>query len=214
MIRVSKDITAPTSLASNTKYDGEDVKALLLADQHSKCYLCERELVTDFQIEHNKSKSNYPLLRCDWNNLFLACAYCNGKKSNNFDSTIHASTNNIEELLIQKIDFSNKKAIQLATSAITPEIDCTIKLLDRIFNGTKKMRDTKEEKFFEYCFSRILHFQQMVLNFLNDSTAENKTIVEEELSIEKELLGFKYWIIKSNTTLWDNFQDKVVWNKQ
>ena len=60
MIRVAKSITVPESLTSRKTYDGEDVKKQLFADQHGKCYLCERKVTTDFQIEHLNSQENYP----------------------------------------------------------------------------------------------------------------------------------------------------------
>ena len=52
MIQLQKTTTAPASLATKNKYDGEDVKALLAKDHYDKCYICERQLTTDFQVEH------------------------------------------------------------------------------------------------------------------------------------------------------------------
>ena len=62
MIRIKKSLCAPASLSTSKQYDGEDVKEQLMKDQHEKCYICERKLVTDFEIEHFKSASNYPHL--------------------------------------------------------------------------------------------------------------------------------------------------------
>lgn len=80
MIRVYKSSDSPNSLSTTKKYDGEDVKQQLEKDHHKKCYLCERELCTDFEIEHLKSQENYPELRQDWKNLLWSCSYCNNKK--------------------------------------------------------------------------------------------------------------------------------------
>lgn len=55
MIRVKKSHNAPSSLNTTSRYDGEDVKQQLLADQNDKCYLCERKRDTDFEIEHHKT---------------------------------------------------------------------------------------------------------------------------------------------------------------
>ena len=52
MIKIRKNQRVPQSLTTTKKYDGEDVKRQLLSDQDSKCYLCERLLGTDFEIEH------------------------------------------------------------------------------------------------------------------------------------------------------------------
>lgn len=52
MIRERKIGIIPSSLLTTSQYDGEDVKVQLLEDQHKKCYICERKLGTDFEIEH------------------------------------------------------------------------------------------------------------------------------------------------------------------
>ena len=85
MIRVYKNPNAPLSLSTTKAYDGADVQQQLEDDHHKKCYLCERSLCTEFQIEHHRSQQNHPALRQDWNNLFWSCGYCNGKKDVNSD---------------------------------------------------------------------------------------------------------------------------------
>ena len=76
MIKVKKSDEAPKSLSTTKAYDGEDVKEQLFKDQNEKCYLCERILTTDFEIEHLHSQHNFPDEVQDWNNLFLSCNYC------------------------------------------------------------------------------------------------------------------------------------------
>ena len=60
MIKVEKSPNVPSSLTTTTAYNGQDVVCQLLADQHDKCYICERNRDTDFEIEHHKSQTNYP----------------------------------------------------------------------------------------------------------------------------------------------------------
>lgn len=215
MIRVAKDPNAPQSLTTTKAYDGEDVKCQLFIDHFEKCYLCERHLCTDFEIEHHKSRTHYPNLIQDWNNLYLTCRYCNSKKLENFDNTLHPATVNIEDDIIHDIDFRNKQAKFTATSANPrPEHQETIELLTRIHNGTGKSRKIKEERFFEYIISKINDFLLLVSNYLNDTTTENEDLIRRELQINCECLGFKYWIIKNNATLYPIFAADMVWNKQ
>ena len=108
MIRVYKSPNAPSSLTTTKRYDGEDVKKQLLADQHDKCYLCERNRDTDFEIEHHKSENHYHDLVQDWNNLYMGCGYCNKQKSDSFDNTLAPKDFNIEDEIEQSIDFANK----------------------------------------------------------------------------------------------------------
>lgn len=57
MIKVFKKLTSPESLTAQKKYDSEEVKQQLIADHQGKCYLCERTVTTDFQVEHLIAKN-------------------------------------------------------------------------------------------------------------------------------------------------------------
>ena len=50
---------------------------------NSKCAYCESGMTESGsqQVEHFKPKALFPSLAYDWNNYFLACAGCNGAKS-------------------------------------------------------------------------------------------------------------------------------------
>jgi len=144
MIKVFKKPTSPESLTAQKKYDSEEVKQQLIADHQGKCYLCERTVTTDFQVEHLHSQEHFPKEKYDWHNLFLSCSYCNGKKSNLFDDILNPAQEPIESLITQELDYLNKKAVfkQVNTPAST-EVQQTLSLLERIFNGTHKMRKIK-----------------------------------------------------------------------
>lgn len=213
MIRVRKSITAPLSLSSTQAYDGEDVKKHLLDDQSNKCYLCERKLETDFQIEHYKSQENYPEHVQDWENLFLGCSYCNGKKLAQFDNILNPVSINVEEEIRQIIDFESKKAVFTSKNKDCAHAE-TIELLSRIHNGTKRVRNIKEEKFIVHVISVLNRFLGLVDKYLNHASVENEKQVRNELQTDKEMLGFKYWIIKDNPLLFSVFENDIKWNKQ
>ena len=65
-----------------SKYRHPEIKRALVGCFHGKCAYCESKILhVDFgHIEHFHPKSNpqYRHLTFDWNNLFLACAVCNG----------------------------------------------------------------------------------------------------------------------------------------
>ena len=215
MIRVRKSAIVPQSLTTTSAYDGEDVKKQLLEDQYDKCYLCERSCCTDFQVEHHKSKSegHFPELRQDWNNLFMGCSYCNGKKSDIFDDTLYPATINIEDEIEQRIDFLNKKAV-FSSNTNDNQHKQTIGLLSRIHNGTNTLRRIKEERFIEYVISVVNSFLALIMNYQEHPSIETENAVRRELCIDKEMLGFKYWIIKDNPQLYAVFKDDIKWNKQ
>jgi len=213
MIRIKKSLDVPHSLLSKSRYDCEDVKKKILEDQSNKCYLCERLLSTDFEIEHLKSKNNYRDLIYDWNNLLIACSYCNGKKLDQFDEIINPITNNIEDDIEQRLDFINKKAV-FTSCKNTQEYGKCIELLNRIYNGTGSSRKIKEERFFIQISDDINHFYELVMDYQKSPTTENKEKIKEELLINSEALGFKYWIIKDNPRLYSEFGSLLIWNRK
>lgn len=213
MIRISKSQIVPESLTETQTYDGEDVQERLLHDQHRKCYLCERTRTTDFEIEHHKSKKNFPESQQDWENLLLVCGYCNKRKASLFDNIVNPTVCNVEEEITQRIDFNRKMA--LFSAIVTEEShQKTAELLNRLFNGKKGLRKIKEELFFEYTLSVINRFQKILNNYLMNPTTDNEQKVKDELQIDKEFLGFKYWIIRDNKFLYQIFHKDIIWNKQ
>ena len=212
MIQLQKTTTAPASLATKNKYDGEDVKALLAKDHYDKCYICERQLTTDFQVEHLHSQEHYPDEKYNWDNLFFACSYCNGKKSANFDGIVNPTKEAIEEKIVQKLNYRDNKA-DFIRNDTSKAIEQTIILLKRIFNGKNAIRKVREEKFFEDFLSKMNNFEKAVNDYLSTPTPETKEVVRELLSTEQEFLGFKYWIIKNNPALFREFSNNIIWNK-
>ena len=164
MIRERKNENVPSSLLTTSQYDGEDVKGQLLEDQHEKCYICERKLSTDFEIEHFKSKNNYPELRQERTNLFLACGYCNKKKSSSFDDNLYPLDTNIEDEIEQRIDFSSNKASFVTTIDDVPYQN-KVRMLHVFYNGKQKMSFIKEERFFYEVMKKMNSF----LDYLNTS---------------------------------------------
>lgn len=212
MIKQKKDTKVPGSLTSTKSYDGEDVKKQLIADQSGKCYICERILTTDFVVEHLKSQKNFEELIQDWNNLFLSCSYCNGKKLEHYDDIVDPTKAEVENVIRQEIDFEHKRA-NFAPLETGESVENTIKLLNVIYNGTGRCRKQKEERFIEQVISTVNIFTKFVKDYLDNPSEENKEAVASELSIDKEALGFKYWIIKSNPLLEKTFVNEIVWNK-
>lgn len=213
MIRIKKSPCVPASLSTTKQYDGEDVKKQLMEDQYEKCYICERKLVTDFVIEHFKSESHYPYLKQTWENLFIACSYCNGRKSDSFDNNVNPLTTNVEEEISQRINFIQNKAEFDSSVTDVPHTD-TIKLLNILYNGKDRMkpRNLKEEKFFNCTKQKVIAFMRIVHDYMVNPTEKNKQVVAEELSINSELLGFKYWIICDNHLMSD-FENVMIWNR-
>ena len=210
MIQLQKTTTAPASLTNKKRDDSDDVKDLLAKDHYDKCYICERQRTTDFHIEHLHSQKNYPNERYNWDNLFFACSYCNTKKSSHFDDIVNPTKEAIEEKIVQTLNYNKA---DFTTNDTSEAIQQTIELLNRIFNGKNRMRDFKEERFFEEFLRKMNKFKQAINDYLSTPTPETKQVIKELLSIKQEFLGFKYWAIKNNSTLLAEFSNDIVWNK-
>ena len=213
MIRVAKTNTVPRSLLLTKSYDGEDVKRQLFTDQHGKCYLCERKVTTDFQIEHLKSQENYPMLKNEWTNLLLSCDYCNPKKGNRFDVILNPLECNIEEMIEQYIDF-NSKTVIFESEIDSEQVRKTISLLNLIFNGSSKLKKFKESRFYEEVEGIINRFIQKINIYKLNPSPFYEKVIRQELSMDRELLGFKYWIVKNDAVLSETFANDIIWNKQ
>lgn len=64
------------------KYNHPDIKRALINETHGKCMYCESYIsaVAPEHIEHYRPKAVYPEKTFEWNNLGLACPWCNIKK--------------------------------------------------------------------------------------------------------------------------------------
>ena len=215
MIREYKHNSVPASLAAQNKYDGPDVLNQLFADQHDKCYLCELRVRQFYEVEHFKSQEHFPELKYDWTNLLLSDKYCNGKKKDNFDDILNPFHVNIEEIIEQRIDSINRTAF-FVSSDTSRQTQQTIRLLQRIFNGTyfPKLRNRREEMFYKEVEQRFNAFNKLVLDYLTNPTPQTEGAVRDELAIGKELLGFKYWVVKDTPKLLAIFANDIIWNKQ
>lgn len=211
MIKVEKSATIPESLLTTKAYDGQDVQRQLQSDQHRKCYICECSVEANYHIEHLNSQAN----RQDWNNLFLSCGYCNDKKLALYDNILNPATNSIEDIIEQRLDTYSKEAVFRSENNST-EVKQTIKLLENIFNGKEhdpNFRNPHEEVFYDKVEMSINDFIRKVVDYRMNSSQTNEDIVREELAIDKELLGFKYWIIRDEPALNAVFGGDIIWNK-
>lgn len=215
MIRVHKHSIIPASLQVEgcSNYDGQDVQEQLVVDQHEKCYLCEQITGKDFQIEHLKPKAedHHPELKYTWTNLFLACPFCNGRKPNS-SKILDPSQNDIETIIDQKIDFSNRKIVFTGDTAQI-EIKDTIKLLDKLMNGKKGIRDIKTQLLYKDIEREISFFLSLLINFSDDPCDVNRNAIMDSLNIKKEFLGLKYNLLKENVALADEFSEYILWSK-
>ena len=69
-----------------------------------------------------------------------------------------------------------------------------------------------EENFYEYYLSRLNSFKKLIDKFLSNPSDDYRTAIIERLQINREFLGFKYRIIKTNPILNREFGEYIKWN--
>lgn len=214
MIRVRKRKDEPAELASKG-YKDDQVKRAILVDQDDKCYICERMVTTDYEVEHLASQSmNDDELVNEWANLYIACNYCNDKKKTSFDDIKHPDTYDVEEEIVHSFDAMNERIV-FKTTSTDPGVLQTIKLLERMYNGTNApKRVLMETRFYNQFKMKYNHFQSVVHDYLSGRTEEMRPILESLIDIKSEYLAFKYAVIMENDTLRHDFGDMVRWNKK
>lgn len=213
MIRVRKGFE-PKELAVSG-YSADAVKTQLIADQDGKCYLCEREVGTDYEVEHLKSQHKHIELTNVWTNLFLACSYCNGRKSDDFDEILNPAKVNVEQLVVQRYDSKNETFVFEPASSDVVGVAQTVKLLERLFNGQRPKMPTLKEARFRAEFRQAFNlFVSRINAYLEKPTEDAKSCILSELAVKAEYLGFKYWLIMSDSYLRQIFEPAMKWNRE
>jgi hypothetical protein len=213
MIRVRKSENVPASLAveNPTRYDSQDVLETLVNDQDQKCYLCEQKHRQNFHVEHLKPKAIFGDLKYEWTNLFSACPYCNGRKPNSFD-ILDPSLHNIEEIIIHQLDLANNQS-EISSLRAGVQEKYTVELLKKLFNGENGIRDIRRQILFDDLQREIVFFLRLLNDYKNNKSEQNIQKVIDALGIKKEYLAYKFWLVKNNNGLNEDFKDHMVWNK-
>lgn len=214
MIQQRKSPIAPASLAGRKTWNGKDVQEALYADQDGKCYLCENFPSVNYQIDHLRSRKNYPEKTYDWANLFLCCSYCNGRKSDGFDDIVSPCDVPCEEIF--DIDLKpNCKIVEISVrQPDVPGAERTRELLDRLHNGKKRgMRDFRENLFYKKLRDAILDFACCLKEYKDHGTTKNRAKVAELLKIDKPFLAAKLSLLRDCPALLEDFRQETIWNR-
>ena len=222
MINITKRKDAPESLAkekakANGSYREEDVVLALFEDSHNKCYLCEDIYITTINVEHFHEHGGDKDLKFDWNNLHYACGHCNFTKNDTFkkgDSNLLNCANpecpvdywiiyRIEEdenLVAHALIKQNSKA---DVSKFKDETENTVKLLDRIYNGTgAAIRNREAANLLIRVQQEIVRFKETLINYIStvDTVSKQgyKIELKEAIADYSPFAAFKRWILRDN----------------
>ncbi len=218
MINVTKSQPAPACLeAEKAKNNGTylcgDVFERIHADFHGKCYICEHSKPTKINVEHFKPHYQGKNLdrKFDWNNLFYACAHCNGIKSS--DETEYLNCTYSEHKITDWIHFDikpfPKELVKISALKDDELVKNTVFLLNQVYNyqyAESKFTPTKEaaNNLRKILITEIKSFVRLLEKYFEDLTDESDKIVLKRKILKhvknpkSPFLAFKLRIIQDN----------------
>jgi len=140
MIKINKRLLPDgVTIKREEDYRSNVVFNMLIEDCHSKCYICEDTVYTAPNIDHRVPHKNDPLLKYDWNNIFLACSHCNNTKLGRFEGIIDPSKVDPENYIELElgVDSELREYVHIRKIDGGDDVDITIDLLNAVYNGIK-----------------------------------------------------------------------------
>ncbi|MDO5409099.1 MAG: HNH endonuclease [Lachnospiraceae bacterium] len=212
MIKVERKLTdkAQKAIASllkaktqNSTYNTPEVNAALREMFHSKCYICESNQITSYQIEHLRSHKGDVELKYNWNNLFLACAHCNNTKLNKYEPIVDCTKENVEELITfrKKGYFGTEEELIFEVLDERLEIQNTAKLLREVYYGSTPQKQMEAKKLRRTLRKELSQFKEYVREYqeAEDEDQEDlKYLLKKQLEDTSPFAAFKRWLIKDN----------------
>lgn len=210
MIRVYRNLKAPKVLEEEKdkpkgSYNKQEVLDALKIVFNKKCYICENKNITSYNIEHLKPHKDKDLnLKFNWENLFLSCAHCNNIKLGNYENILDCTQIDVDELIAfrKKGNFSWDENIEIIALKHNEEIDETVELLQKVYNGTTEMKKLECSNIIKELRNEITKFIDAI-NDYKESNGEDKkdakNLINRHLKSNSPFAAFKRWIIRDNS---------------
>lgn len=222
MINIIKSQPAPLCLSvekekANGDYKCGDVLKRLKDDFHNKCYICEEKEPSTINVEHFRPHKGDKELKFVWNNLFLSCGHCNNIKLAKYDDILDCTDNSVVILDLLKFEIKPFPKEKTQISALTSDKQAvlTSQLLNEVYNGTTELKTIEGGYIRNKLIREVIEFQKLLQYYYDEPglTADEKQKIKQDLkrklSPEAPFTAFKYWIIKGNDELSEEFKDLI-----
>jgi hypothetical protein len=221
MINLPKSQPAPECLAiekakANGDYKCGTVIIRIQTDFKNKCYLCEEREPSSINVEHFVPHKENKDLKFAWDNLYYACQHCNNTKLA-YSDILDPTNENIpihEQLRFELKPFPKEKP-KIKAIPDSQTARSTANLLNRIYNGTTKLKITEGTNICDKLVRELNTFNNLLHHFyyepgLNeDEKNELKSRIRRMLSIESSFTSFKRQIIYDNEVMREEFADFI-----
>jgi LEA14-like dessication related protein len=222
MINFVKTQPAPACLASEKSkssgtYRCGDVAERCNTDFYGKCYICEDKDISSINIEHFIAHQGDIDLKFDWNNLFLACAYCNNIKlaNTNFNNILNCieNTPKITDCVLLSMNPYPFEQVMVKALDRTIKTKNTADLLEKVYNaehtGIKTAGSLNLRK---RVFNELLAFQRLLNEYYDEATEDSERDdiskkIRRKLHKSTAFTAFKIGIIEQNKQFKTDFAE-------
>ena len=198
-----------------TKFNDKIVKESLKKDFYKKCYLCE-EVTRHFEVDHFYPQKPYSHLINDYTNLFYCCQKCNKIKPKKIDISSNNEILNCceidpEEYIKLSLDIVKCKIeiSKIKDDQFSSQIDNTIKILNRIYNGensnSNSCNDLRDE-----IIKEIEEFRKIIDKYYKTKLKQSAVKkIQEKVGLKSSYSTFKRWIIRDNNKYMEDLSKKI-----
>ena len=213
MVKLTKrPLPAEITIKNENDYRRGIVLKMLVEDCYNKCYICE-DKPSDINIEHITPHRNDISKKYDWDNLFIACGYCNGIKGQGFNNIINPTIYDPEKYItlslnmldgfIDSVQIEISKGSEYDTSVLE-----TVELLEYIYNGNfTELKDIGAANLRnEHILPDIQRLWNFIENHINEPNLGYDVLITKEISRSAKFAAFKRKIV-CDTPLAVRFQE-------
>ena len=203
-VNTAKDILKREREKISGNYNQPEVLDALKLIFNSKCYICENKKITSYNIEHLRPHKELNIdLKFNWNNLFLVCGHCNNIKSDRYENILDCTEVDVDEYISfrKEGNFSWNEYIEIKSIVNSVEVEETIDLLKKVYNGTTAMKKMESVNIKKELRNEIIKFIN-VINEYWDAEGEDKEdakyLIIRELKSSSPFAAFKRWMVRDN----------------
>lgn len=214
MIKIERNIQSPMitdainilneeKTKSSGTYSKPEVFEALKLVFNKKCYICENKNVTTYNIEHFRPHKGDINLKFNFDNLLLACGHCNNIKLGNYENILDCSKVDIDELIAfrKKGNFIWDEKIEIEPLDHTLEIDETVELLTKVYEGTTEMKKLEAANIRKELRKEIANFIEAINEYEiseGDDKEDAEMLIKKQLKPNSPFTAFKRWIIRDH----------------
>lgn len=219
MINIKK---SPQPIGYKGNYGTSEFLEIIKNDFFNKCYICEESEIENINIEHFIPHKGNDMLKNNWDNLFLACPHCNNIKSDRYNDSIDNQILNCTESahnILENIDFEilpfPNEMPKISARNKTNITENTVKLLNEVYIGTTPQKQIEATNLRKSIEQEIWKFTELLFKYFDKEVGGTEKIFIKERIVNKiskksRFSAFKVFIIKRNTSIFNEFREYIV----